>query len=79
MVEAPCLVWLPVDHRLLGAQGRQMPYVVVGDKYARAVKHGAQAQPVLFPMADPARIGELLAVVWLVLSPVRSLQHNDSG
>ncbi|MCB2040752.1 MAG: gamma-glutamyl-gamma-aminobutyrate hydrolase family protein, partial [Rhodoferax sp.] len=36
---------------------------VVGDKYARAVKHGAQAQPVLFPMADPARIGELLAVV----------------
>ena len=63
MVEAQCLVWLPVDHRLLGAQGRQMPYVVVGDKYARAVKHGAQAQPVLFPMADPARIGELLAVV----------------
>lgn len=63
MAELPCLVWLPVDHRLLGNEGRQMPYVVVGDKYARAVKLGAQAQPVLFPLADPARIPELLSVV----------------
>lgn len=40
-----------------------MPYAVVGDKYARAIKHGAQAQPVLFPLADPEQIPELLAQV----------------
>jgi len=59
----PCLVWLPVDHRLLGEDGHQMPYVVLGDKYARAVKTAAQAQPVLFPLAEPARIPDLLKVV----------------
>lgn len=58
-----CLVWLPVDYRLLGKDGHQMPYGVVGDKYARAIKNGAQAQPVLFPLADPEQIPELLALV----------------
>jgi hypothetical protein len=62
MGESPCLVWLPVDHRLLGNDGRHMPYVVPGDKYARPVKLGVQPRPVLFPLAEPERIGALLAL-----------------
>lgn len=46
MKNPPCLVWLPMDHRLLGDEERPMPFLVVGDKYARAVKVEAQAQPV---------------------------------
>ena len=57
------LVWLPADHRLLGEDGSQMPFFVLGDKYARAVKECAHAQPVLFPLADAAQIPALLAVV----------------
>ena len=57
------LVWLPADHRLLGEDGDGMPYVVVGDKYLRAVKTAACAQPVLFPLADVAQIGALLDLV----------------
>jgi len=59
----PCMVWLPADHRLLGDHGHQMPFLMLGDKYARAVKIGAQAQPVMFPLADPDQIDELLACV----------------
>ena len=40
-----------------------MPYGVVGDKYARAIRNGAQAQAVLFPLADALQIPELLAQV----------------
>jgi putative glutamine amidotransferase len=59
----PCMVWLPADHRLLGNPGHQMPFLMLGDKYARAVKVGAQAQPVMFPLADADAIGDLLALV----------------
>ena len=59
----PCLVWLPADHRLMGDPGHQMPFLVLGDKYARAVKVGAKAQPVVFPLADSDAIGDLLALV----------------
>ena len=59
----PCMVWLPADHRLLGDHGHQMPFLLLGDKYARAVKVGAQAQPVMFPLADAGQIGELLPLV----------------
>ena len=59
----PSLVWLPADHRLLGDPGHQMPFLMLGDKYARAVKVGAQAQPVMFPLADPEQIDALLALV----------------
>ena len=59
----PCLVWLPADHRLLGDHGHQMPFLVLGDKYARAVQVGAPAQPVMFPLADPEQIDALLALV----------------
>ena len=57
------LVWLPVDRRLLGDDGDGMPYAVVGDKYVRAVKTGAGAQPVLFPLAEESQIGALLDLV----------------
>lgn len=63
MHKPPCLVWLPMDHRLLGDAAHQAPFLVVGDKYARAVKDAAQAQPVLFPLADAAQIPALLALV----------------
>jgi putative glutamine amidotransferase len=54
------LVWLPADHRLLGSDGRTMPFLVLGDKYARAVKDSAQAQPVVFALADAEQIADLL-------------------
>jgi putative glutamine amidotransferase len=59
----PCLVWLPADHRLLGDPGHQMPFLMLGDKYARAVKVGAKAQPLMFPLADVDSIGDLLPLV----------------
>lgn len=58
-----CLVWLPVDHRLLGQGDLQMPFLVLGDKYARAVKVSAQAQPVMFPLAGAEDIDALLPMV----------------
>lgn len=63
MNKPPCMVWLPMDHRLLGDAAHQAPFLVVGDKYARAVKEAAQAQPVLFALADAAQIPALLALV----------------
>lgn len=56
MNKPPCLVWLPMDHRLLGSSEKQMPFLVLGDKYARANKEAAFAQPVLFPWADASQI-----------------------
>lgn len=58
-----CLVWMPADHRLLGQGDLQMPYLVLGDKYARAVKVNAQAQPVVFALADASDIDALLPLV----------------
>lgn len=63
MNKPPCMVWLPADHRLLGDHGHQMPFLLLGDKYARAVKLGAQAQPVMFPLAEVGQIDELLGMV----------------
>ncbi|MDP2371812.1 gamma-glutamyl-gamma-aminobutyrate hydrolase family protein [Rhodoferax sp.] len=63
MNKPPCMVWLPADHRLLGDHDHQAPFLVLGDKYARAVRVGAQAQPVVFPLAQPDQIGELLQLV----------------
>lgn len=59
----PCLVWLPADHRLLGQDDHQMPFLVLGDKYARAVKFNADAQPVIFPLSDVQDIASLLNMV----------------
>ncbi|MDP2249294.1 MAG: gamma-glutamyl-gamma-aminobutyrate hydrolase family protein [Hydrogenophaga sp.] len=63
MIKPPCMVWLPADHRLMGDHGHQMPFLLLGDKYARAVKVGANAQPVMFPLADTDQISDLLALV----------------
>ena len=63
METAHCLVWLPADHRQLGDGDEKMPALVLGEKYARAVKQGAGAQPVLFPLAQVQQIPELLALV----------------
>lgn len=63
MSESSSLVWLPADHRLLGEEGHQMPFLVLGDKYARAVKVGMKAQPVMFPLAQAQHIPHLLGLV----------------
>lgn len=63
MKKPTALVWLPADHRLLGSGDNTMPFLVLGDKYARAVKDNAQAQAVMFPLADATAIPELLAMV----------------
>ena len=63
MTTPTSLVWLPADHRLLGSSERTMPFLVLGDKYARAVKVNAQCQPVMFPLADGLDIDALLDLV----------------
>lgn len=63
MNKPPSLVWLPADHRLLGSDPHVMPFLVLGDKYARAVKDHALAQPVLFPLAQSQDIPALLELV----------------
>jgi len=63
MKKPPALVWLPADHRLLGSAERSMPFLVLGDKYARAVKANANCQPLLFPLADADQIDTLLGLV----------------
>ena len=55
------LVWLPADHRRLGDHA--LPVLLLGEKYARAVVVGAQAQPVMFPLAQPEDLNDLLALV----------------
>ena len=57
------LVWTPADHRLLGQSGNAMPYLVLGDKYARALRDCAGAQALLLPLADPADISHWLDMV----------------
>ncbi|MEW6694878.1 MAG: gamma-glutamyl-gamma-aminobutyrate hydrolase family protein [Pseudomonadota bacterium] len=63
VASATPLVWMPADHRLLGETVHAQPYLILGDKYARAVKVGAQAQPVMFPLADASEVARLLALV----------------
>lgn len=76
MTTSPCSVWLPMDHRLLGDSRHRMPYLVLGEKYARAAKLGAGAQPVLFPLADVSQISELLnSVDGVMLTGSKSNVH----
>ncbi len=58
-----CLVWLPGDQRVLGEEGDQAAYVVLGNKYAQAVRSCAQALPVLFPLAEAPEIAQMLELV----------------
>lgn len=63
MQKPPPLIWLPMDHRLLGDHDHKAPFLVLGEKYARAITVGARAQPVLFPLADEPQISDLLGLV----------------
>ena len=63
MKTSACMIWLPADHRQLGDGDEKLPALVLGEKYARAVKLGAMAQPVLFPLAQVQQIPELLGLV----------------
>ncbi len=63
MNKPPAWVWLPMDHRQLGDHHQKSSFLVLGDKYARAVKVGADAQPVSFPLVDATQIPDLLATV----------------
>ncbi len=62
-LEPRTLVWTPADHRLLGTAPSQSPYMVLGDKYARALREVAAAQAVMFPLAEPPDLGQLLPLV----------------
>lgn len=57
------LVWLPADHRELGNEPHRMPFLVLGEKYPRAVRVGAHAQPVVFPLVQADQIDHLLSLV----------------
>lgn len=57
------LVWLPADHRDLPVGSESMPFLVLGHKYAAAVRQGAQAQPVVFALAQADEIDDWLAMV----------------
>ncbi len=63
MTQSPYLVWLPMDHRFLGNAPHQKPYLILGDKYARAARDAAAVQPVLFPLADGQDMPALLDIV----------------
>jgi putative glutamine amidotransferase len=63
MNQASPLVWLPADHRNMAGESGQLPYLFLGHKYAYAVKVGATAQPVLFPLAEEDQIPDLLRIV----------------
>ena len=57
------LVWLPMDHRPHGGDDASMPFLYLGEKYARAVRDAALTQPVSFPLAHVEQIPALLALV----------------
>jgi putative glutamine amidotransferase len=61
------MIWLPADHRQLGDGEVKSPALVLSEKYAHAVKQGALAQPVLFPLAEVQQIPDLLTMVHGVL------------
>jgi len=56
----PTLVWVPTDHRLLDEDGQTVPFALLGDKYAEALRDGSGAQAVTFPLAGPEQIADLL-------------------
>lgn len=53
-------VWLSHDNRQLGQGQVKSSFTVLGEKYARAVKFCAHAQPFTLPAASVAEIDELL-------------------
>jgi putative glutamine amidotransferase len=67
MQEPPVLVWLPVDRRYLGQDGKNSPFFVLGEKYAVSLKQVAGAEPVLFPSAQTDALPNILSMVHGVL------------
>ena len=67
MQEPPVLVWLPVDRRYLGEEGKRSPFYVLGEKYALSLKQAAGAEPVLFPAAQSDALPAMLSMVHGVL------------
>ena len=67
MHEPPVLVWLPVDRRFLGEDGKRSPFYVLGEKYAISLKQVAAAEPVLFPAAKADALPAMLSMVHGVL------------
>ncbi len=56
-------VWLPADHRNMAFENGDLPYLLLGHKYADAVKRGAKAQPVVFALAGREDIDALIGQV----------------
>jgi len=63
------LVWLPLDHRLLGDGPPAIPYFFLGEKYASSLRRSAGAQPCAFPLAGESDIPALLQLVDGVVLP----------
>lgn len=61
--DTACLVWLPADHRGRDSGAADLPYLMLGEKYAAACKYGAHAQPVIFPLVHSSQIADLLKLV----------------
>jgi len=56
MTDRRFLVWTPADHRLLGKKGHASPYLLLGDKYARALRDCAYAQAMVLPLVEASEI-----------------------
>lgn len=54
-------VWVIHDHRQLGQAPNSSGYTVLGEKYALAVKHCAQAEPFTLPAVNAEQIPDLLS------------------
>lgn len=63
------LVWLPLDHRLLGDGPQAIPYFFLGEKYGSSLRRSAGAQACAFPLAGEADIPALLHLVDGVVLP----------
>lgn len=63
------LVWLPLDHRMMGEDPQSIPYFFLGEKYASSLKRSAGVQPCTFPLAGAADIAALLVLVDGVVLP----------
>jgi putative glutamine amidotransferase len=63
----PTRVWVPMDHRVLVEDAEPVQFTVLGDKYAEALRDGAGAQAIAFPLVGPQQIDALLPLVHGVL------------
>ena len=57
------LVWTPADHRRIGRKAEAMPYALLAETYAQALRDCADAQAMVLPLVDPADISHWLTMV----------------